>query len=83
MSSCSSTSCQTTSVGSAGQLFATLIQTIMAAQCGYADQWPEDYGETALRDSMFSILFHILLNNILSLDFFSKLLDYYSNHFYL
>ncbi|XP_053671517.1 glucose dehydrogenase [FAD, quinone]-like [Anopheles nili] len=42
--------CATQSVGPANQLFALLVQTILAAQCTISppDMWPKDYGPTAL-----------------------------------
>lgn len=38
--------CSAQSVGSANQLFATLIQTLLATQCSISPQamWPDDYG---------------------------------------
>lgn len=46
--------CAAQSIGPANQLFAMLIQTIMAAQCSISppDMWPEDYGPTALAQGL-------------------------------
>ncbi|XP_058062967.1 alcohol dehydrogenase [acceptor]-like isoform X2 [Anopheles bellator] len=42
--------CAAQSVGPANQLFALLVQTILAAQCTISppDMWPKDYGPTAM-----------------------------------
>lgn len=49
--------CAAQSVGAANQLFATLIQTILAAQCAVSpsEKWPKDYGPTAMKHSKFKI----------------------------
>ncbi|XP_031623371.1 glucose dehydrogenase [FAD, quinone]-like [Contarinia nasturtii] len=53
MNNCyNSTACAVTSVGTASQLFTTLVQTILVAQCGLSDQWPQDYGENALKNGL-------------------------------
>ncbi|XP_065093139.1 glucose dehydrogenase [FAD, quinone]-like isoform X1 [Ochlerotatus camptorhynchus] len=46
--------CATQSLGPANQLFAMLLQTIMAAQCSISppDMWPKDYGPTALNEGL-------------------------------
>ncbi|XP_019541412.3 glucose dehydrogenase [FAD, quinone] isoform X2 [Aedes albopictus] len=46
--------CAAQSLGPANQLFAMLIQTIMAAQCSISppDMWPKDYGPTALNEGL-------------------------------
>ncbi|XP_058447540.1 glucose dehydrogenase [FAD, quinone]-like isoform X4 [Malaya genurostris] len=46
--------CAAQSLGPANQLFAMLIQTIMAAQCSISppDMWPKDYGPTALAEGL-------------------------------
>ncbi|XP_055613212.1 alcohol dehydrogenase [acceptor]-like isoform X3 [Uranotaenia lowii] len=46
--------CAAQSVGPANQLFAMLIQTIMAAQCSISppDMWPKDYGPTAINEGL-------------------------------
>ncbi|XP_039446510.1 glucose dehydrogenase [FAD, quinone]-like isoform X4 [Culex pipiens pallens] len=46
--------CAAQSLGPANQLFAMLIQTIMAAQCSISppDMWPKDYGPTALAQGL-------------------------------
>ncbi|XP_055644499.1 glucose dehydrogenase [FAD, quinone] isoform X2 [Toxorhynchites rutilus septentrionalis] len=46
--------CAAQSLGPANQLFAMLIQTIMAAQCSISspDMWPKDYGPTALEQGL-------------------------------
>lgn len=43
--------CTGESVGPANQMFANLIQTILAVQCSLSppDMWPKDYGEDALK----------------------------------
>lgn len=48
------TQCGASSIGPANQLFATLIQTILAVQCNIttADQWPHDYGQQVLENGM-------------------------------
>ena len=40
--------CDAQSVGVANQLFATLIQTLLATQCSISppEMWPEDYGSS-------------------------------------
>lgn len=42
--------CAAQSVGSGAQMFLSLVQTLMAAQCAISppDMWPKDYGEIAL-----------------------------------
>lgn len=42
--------CAAQSVGTANQLFISLIQTLLAAQCSISPQemWPEDYGPIAV-----------------------------------
>lgn len=42
-----SSQCAGQSIESANQLFTTLIQTILVAQCSISppDMWPSDYGE--------------------------------------
>lgn len=44
--------CAATSIGTANQLFMTVIQTFLTAQCGFSlsDMWPKDYGEIALKN---------------------------------
>lgn len=46
--------CAAQSLGPANQLFAMLIQTILAAQCSISppDMWPKDYGPTALNEGL-------------------------------
>lgn len=42
--------CSLDSIGPANDLFAALIQALLAAQCAIspADKWPTDYGPQAL-----------------------------------
>ena len=42
--------CASQSVGTANQLFVSLVQTILAAQCSLSpsEKWPNDYGPTAI-----------------------------------
>jgi choline dehydrogenase len=42
--------CAARSVGVVNNLFATLVHTILVAQCALSppEKWPEDYGPTAL-----------------------------------
>lgn len=42
--------CAAQSVGAANQLFASLIQTILATQCSISppEMWPNDYGPIAI-----------------------------------
>lgn len=40
--------CASQSVGTANQLFVSLIQTLLAAQCSISPPWPQDYGPVAL-----------------------------------
>lgn len=49
-----STACASQSVGAANQLFATLIQTVLAAQCSISppELWPKDYGRKALHKGL-------------------------------
>lgn len=44
------TQCQSQSVGTANELFAALVQTILIAQCNISssNQWPEDYGDRVI-----------------------------------
>uniref|UniRef100_A0A182IM41 Glucose-methanol-choline oxidoreductase N-terminal domain-containing protein n=1 Tax=Anopheles atroparvus TaxID=41427 RepID=A0A182IM41_ANOAO len=46
--------CASQSLGPANQLFALLVQTILAAQCTISppDMWPKDYGPTALAQGL-------------------------------
>lgn len=43
--------CAAQSVGTANQLFSSLIQTLLAVQCSIStpEMWPNDYGPTALQ----------------------------------
>lgn len=75
MSSCNlatSSSCSATSIGSAGQLFTTLIQTILTAQCGYANEWPEDYGETVKKHGMIYFFYYYLFDFLLQFLFINS-----------
>lgn len=47
--------CAAQSVGPANQLFTTLIQTILAAQCAISPSsvWPKDFAATALQQGNF------------------------------
>lgn len=49
-----STQCAAQSVGAANQLFMSLIQTFLTAQCNIPspDFWPRDYGEVALKQGL-------------------------------
>lgn len=49
--------CEVQSVGTANQLFATLIQTILAVQCSISppEMWPKDYGETAIPNGILKL----------------------------
>lgn len=42
--------CAAQSVGTANHLFATLIRTLLAAQCSISppEMWPDDYGRIAV-----------------------------------
>lgn len=44
--------CTSHSVGTANQLIATLIQTLLVAHCSLSprDMWPADHGEVALKN---------------------------------
>lgn len=44
------TQCSSHSIGPANDLFALLIQTLLAAHCSIssANNWPKDYGPTAI-----------------------------------
>lgn len=46
--------CAAQSVGPANQLFISLIQTLLAAQCSISppEMWPRDYGEIALKNGL-------------------------------
>lgn len=46
--------CEAQSVGAANQLFITLIQTLLTAQCSISppEMWPADYGPTAIKQSL-------------------------------
>lgn len=46
------THCTAQSTGAVNQLFALLIQTILAAQCEISPEhmWPKDYGPKAIED---------------------------------
>lgn len=48
------TQCASRSLGPANQLFAVLVQTILAAQCNISasDQWPMDYGPHVLQNGV-------------------------------
>ncbi|XP_031617192.1 glucose dehydrogenase [FAD, quinone]-like [Contarinia nasturtii] len=54
--------CEAQSVGAANQLFATLVQTILAVQCSISppDMWPKDYGETALESDFVDFDFIVI-----------------------
>ncbi len=45
--------CASQSVGLANQLFATLFQTLLTAQCSISppEMWPDDYGMIAAKNS--------------------------------
>lgn len=45
--------CAAQSVGLANQLFTTLFQTLLAAQCSISppEMWPDDYGKIAATNS--------------------------------
>lgn len=45
--------CPSQSVGLANQLFSTLFQTLLTAQCAIAppEMWPDDYAEIAIKES--------------------------------
>lgn len=47
-----STQCASQSLGPANQLFAALIQTILAAQCNISapEHWPRDHGPAAFEN---------------------------------
>lgn len=47
--------CAATSVGTANQLFLTLIQSLTIAQCNISppSKWPKDYGKTAKKHGIF------------------------------
>lgn len=49
-----STQCASQSIGPANQLFAVLVQTILAAQCNISapEQWPTDFGPHALENGV-------------------------------
>lgn len=54
--------CNAQSVGTGAQLFLSLIQTVIAAQCASpAKMWPQDYGKTAAKkgiiDDVIAIIF--------------------------
>lgn len=51
---CVSPQCAAQSVGPANDLFAALIQTILAVQCSISspDLWPQDYGPQAIRSGL-------------------------------
>lgn len=57
--------CAARSVGVVNGLFATLIQTIIAAQCGVSppEKWPMDYGPTALENGKVFISISNFWNN--------------------
>lgn len=46
--------CAAQSVGAANQLFVSLIQTLLAAQCSLSppEMWPRDYGKVVLKKDL-------------------------------
>lgn len=44
--------CAAQSIGPANELFGTLVQTILAVQCGISPShmWPKDFGPEAMRN---------------------------------
>lgn len=46
--------CAAQSVGTANQLFVTLLQTLLTAQCSISNpkKWPRDYGKVALKEGL-------------------------------
>lgn len=49
--------CNAQSVGTGAQLFLSLIQTIIAAQCASpAGMWPQDYGKTAAKRGIIDVI---------------------------
>lgn len=54
----SAAQCGSYSIGPANQLFATLVQTILAVQCNITTtgQWPPDYGPHVLENGMYENL---------------------------
>lgn len=60
-----SAECAAQSIGPANQLFASLVQTILAAQCAISppELWPEDYGPDALKSGgLFKKKKHCVVN---------------------
>lgn len=53
-----STQCASQSLGPANQLFAVLVQTILAAQCNISapEQWPKDQGPNAFENGEIFII---------------------------
>lgn len=53
--------CAAQSVGSANELFVSLIQTVLAAQCSISppEMWPPDYGPIALERGTFDIFINL------------------------
>lgn len=47
-----SSTCSAPSIGPANQLFASLVQTILATQCAISPSslWPEDYGASVFEN---------------------------------
>lgn len=47
--------CAATSVGTANQLFLSIIQSLIVSQCNISSpsHWPRDYGEIALEYGIF------------------------------
>lgn len=54
-----STACAAQSVGTANDLFASLIQTILTAYCSISPpgMWPTDYGPKAMKRSEYFEIF--------------------------
>ena len=61
--SCWTSPCAAQSVGAANQLFVSLVNTIIAAQCAISppEMWPKDYGKVATRKSTHEEKIHLNL----------------------
>lgn len=47
-----STVCSLQSVGAVNQIYTTLIQTLVAAQCSLQSQWPDNYGTRLAKEPL-------------------------------
>lgn len=61
------TQCSSHSIGPANDLFAALIQALLAAQCALSpsDKWPTDYGPQALEKGIFKLTIKSYTLNII------------------